>query len=423
MAKQLVIQLARFGDIVQTKRLILSLRRTGEVHLCVDRSLGELARLIYPDIPVHVVRAHGGSALEVVSETRQALDIFRAERFDTVYALNHAGLCRALASFFEPAIVRGYPVASGQPLRSNWIRLAFRWMGRRTEAPLNLVDFWAALADDMVPPQSVNPEAVPRGGGLGVVLAGRNARRSLPPDMLAPVVHAAFARLGGPSVCLLGGEEDRGSARRLLAAVPRMVADKTVDLTGRTDWKGLAGALADLDLLLTPDTGTAHLAAHMGVPVEGLYCSSAWALETGPYGAGHHVWQTLPPCAPCTESSPCGRNAVCREAFRTAPFLSRMQGRSGGAAARPLEGMALLRSDFDSLGLIWNEEEGSGLLPAGRARLGLRRLLGEYRGTAAGSSPSSAERDGPRGIPASPCPGQAENLYQEADWMLPRILP
>ena len=36
-----------------------------------------------------------------------------------------------------------------------------------------------------------------------------------------------------------------------------------------------------LDVLLTPDTGIMHLAAHLGVPVFAFFLSSAWCHETG----------------------------------------------------------------------------------------------------------------------------------------------
>ena len=70
MTKRLVVQLARFGDIVQSKRLILSLRREGDVHLCVDRSLAALARLVYPDCVIHALPAHGCDARTVLEEGR-----------------------------------------------------------------------------------------------------------------------------------------------------------------------------------------------------------------------------------------------------------------------------------------------------------------------------------------------------------------
>jgi hypothetical protein len=277
-------------------------------------------------------------------------------------------------------------------------------MADRAASPLNLADFWAALAPDMAEPRSVNPEAKPGGKGLGVVLAGQNARRSLPPEDLAPVVHAAFERLGGPPVLLLGGKTEQETGWALLALLPGAVAQKTVNLAGKTDWAGLADALTGLDLLLGPDTGTLHLAAHLGVPVEGLYTSSAWAFETGPYGLGHRVWQTVLDCSPCTESSPCPDNSRCRAAYRQGPFLARMQGRTEGAAARPLQGMLLLRSAFDGLGEIWLAAETAD--PFASSRNAARSLLAEYRGTGRASGSDAAS-----------------GLYHETDWMLPQAIP
>lgn len=409
MSKQLVIQLARFGDIVQTKRLVLSLRQRGEVHLCVDRKLEGLARLVYPGIRVHGLPSHGSEAAEILTTGRAVLECLRRERFDAVYALNHAGLCRAVASLFDPAVVRGYPVADGQPLRSNWVRLAFRWMARRAEAPINLVDFWAALAPAMIAPGRVNPVARPGGEGLGVVLSGQNARRSLPAELLAPVVHAVFKRLGGPRVRLLGGAAEQGAGRGLLAALPPGVAARTENLAGRTDWPGLIHALSGLDLLLTPDTGTAHLAAHLGVPVEGLFCSSAWAFETGPYGEGHRIWQTVPACAPCTESAPCPHHVQCRSAFAAPEALARLQGRTTGAGARPMPGMALLDSGFDAWGAVWTAASGETPDHYRSARIALRTQLAEYLGLTTGHGTQA------RSI--------ADILYREADWMLPQALP
>ena len=50
MEKYLVIQLARFGDIIQSKRLLLALMLEGEVTLLIDNSLTNLAKLMYPTI-------------------------------------------------------------------------------------------------------------------------------------------------------------------------------------------------------------------------------------------------------------------------------------------------------------------------------------------------------------------------------------
>lgn len=53
MSAFLVLQAARFGDLVQSKRLIRTLEQRGRVHLGVDAGLVPLARLLYLSL-IHI---------------------------------------------------------------------------------------------------------------------------------------------------------------------------------------------------------------------------------------------------------------------------------------------------------------------------------------------------------------------------------
>lgn len=124
MHKQLVIQLARMGDIIQTRRLLLSLAREGEAHLCVDVSLRDFAARLYPFACVHGLAAHGGVDSQVLGVNYPVFARLHSEKFDLVYNLNHAGVNRACARLFEPERVRGYRMHHGQSLHSPLLRLA-----------------------------------------------------------------------------------------------------------------------------------------------------------------------------------------------------------------------------------------------------------------------------------------------------------
>jgi hypothetical protein len=290
------------------------------------------------------------------------------------------------------------------------VDLAFRWTMQRRLSPLNLADFWAFLHPRPLPPQDVNPPARPGGKGLGVVLTGREARRSLPPHILAPCVRAAFTSLGGPDIYLLGAQSEHALARGLAQHFSSDMLDKVHNLCGKTDWADLADALAGLDCVFSPDTGTMHLAAHLGVPVQAFFLSSAWCHETGPYGAGHTVWQAVADCLPCLESTPCALDVRCLAAFGQHGFLSALAktfGKDGLSGAQSLPPQILhLESALDVLGGAWTIRQGDD--PHGMQRSTLRALLSEYLGLA-------------------PCRGgqaqAAAQLYQEEDWMLTRLAP
>ena len=81
--------------------------------------------------------------------------------------------------------------------------------------------------------------------------------------------------------CLLpwGTEEERRRCARVATAIPRAVVPQRMTLTG------LAQLARDARCVVGVDTGLAHLAAALGVPVLGLYCGSEPAL-TGLHGNG-----------------------------------------------------------------------------------------------------------------------------------------
>lgn len=409
MARFLAVQLARIGDLAQSRRLLSGLARRGEVHLAVDRSLTALAAKLYPFAVVHGLPAHGapgGDATAAAARVRDARPVFEAlagTGFDKVFTLNFSPLAMAVAALFPPEVQRGYRQYAGQTDKDALLRLVFRLTRDRRAAGLNLADIWAHLDDDPLPPEQVNPPAAPKGGGLGVALAGRAARRSLPPEALAPIVRTVFLASGAKRVILFGTKAQAGEARALLRRLDGPVRAACVDATGQTDLPGLVDALAGLDRLLTPDTGAMHLAAFCGVPVTAFFLSSAWSHETGPYGVGHTVWQHTVPCAPCLESAPCDKGLVCLPPFADPAFLRCL---AAPAKAAPPPGLVGLATDCDALGAlcrpVCGDDPTAPRREATRAFL-LRRLAGW----------AADGRD------VRPGHDLAEALSLETDWVLP----
>lgn len=403
MHRYLVIQLARFGDILQTKRLIRGLcaHQESEVHLAVDVSLADLAGMIYPGVRIHGLPVHGLQFdPHVLLRTCKAVFAdWKSADFRRVFNCNHGGCNHVLAGLFAPEQVIGYHWRNGQALRGSWPEMVFRLSANRVANPLNLMDYWGHFLQPALPPDRVNPPARPKGGGLGVVMAGRHARRSLPISVLGRLVQAAAAGSDGP-IHLLGTQAEHAAARQLRDHLSTAVQSRLKDLTGRTNWAELFEVVQKLDLLFTPDTGTMHLAAHLGTPVTAFFLSSAWSFETGPYGAGHHVWQSVEPCAPCLESEQCPRSTACVRPFTDKAVLARLSGDD----RRPLpEALCLLRTGLDDFGVAFHILAGE--LPEQELRTGRRELLRSH-----------CLRMPPRDMIMEREP--ASSLYHETDWMI-----
>jgi len=417
MKRVLVVQLARLGDLIQTKRLLLSVALPDpggaipEVHLLTDASLVSLARRLFPGVVCHGLCAHGPAApggaddpaaLSRVFANRTVFAELSGLGFTRVYLLNHSGLARAVSTLFPPETVRGHFQINGQPQKDPWPALAFRFAAMRREAGINLADFWAAFAPRRVPPGVVNPPAAPKGGGLGVVLAGREARRSLPPEVMAPLAAVAASRHAAKRLVLLGLASQASAAREFIRRLPPAAGKNVADLVGKTDMAGLMREIAALDELFTPDTGAMHLAAHLGTPVTAFFLSSAWCHETGPYGEGHTVWQAVTPCAPCLESAPCAQGMACLTPFAD-PAMIRLAAGSGKAVLPA--GLVGFRTETDALGVVCRPFAGEDSTEP--ARTAFRAFVAEHLGIGRGGA-ASAQALGQR-------------LYLETDWMLDRF--
>lgn len=410
--KNLIIQLARFGDLIQTARLIRTLEQEGEVHIALAQNLLQIAALLYPSAILHPVAAHATGALtpaSVLQANAAAFHTLAAQNFTHIYNLNNSPMSVAIAAMFDAAQVRGYAMHKGQIRDNVWIRATRRISQDRTSSPLNLVDFWAFFHDAPIAAEAVNPLARPKrsmkeGQRIGVVMSGREARRSLPPEYLAHVLEAVFTARKGPELILLGSAAEGESAKRLCKLLRPAMLSKVINLCGKTDMAELYHTVAELDLVLTPDTGIMHLAAHLGVPVMAFFLSSALAYETGPYGLGHMVWQSLQPCSPCLESAPCPHGVKCLEPFASADWLAHLTGKNTGGWPK---GMCGLVSCFDALGLSFFCVDGEAGDAASTRRLARRALLGEYLGLVTAEQ-HMQEIDS----------AEAAAVFQDRDWVL-----
>ncbi|MBI9078218.1 MAG: glycosyltransferase family 9 protein [Pseudodesulfovibrio sp.] len=406
MKNYLVIQLARFGDLMQTKRLLATLcaRKDAVVHLCIDNSLQSLAYKIYPQVVIHPVAAHGtglnrSEAMRaMLQDNRKAFARLKSIDFETIYNLNFSGLNFRMAGLFDPEKTKGYSWQNGQEIVGLWPSMAMRWSKFRRIA-INLVDFWAGYCPDMIAPESVNPAAQGKGGGIGVVLAGRESRRSLPANILAKIT----ATLGNSGkvdrIVLLGGKSEQAAGQSVIKGLPRNLQEKTKNLAGKTDWTHLVETINSLDMLLTPDTGSMHLAAHLGTPVKAFFLSSAWCFETGPYGLGHTVYQAVSDCLPCLENRPCNNDLKCLECF-TDPSFQRflVTGKPEHAPA----GIIGFKSDFDQLGQIYTSF--AGINTDMEQRMKFREFIRQHLFKDGGKI-SDLEKL------------FAERVYREKDWM------
>ncbi len=155
-------------------------------------------------------------------------------------------------------------------------------------------------------------------------------RFPMPPLPPAPVELPHDYIVIAPSA---GKEANRWPARRfgelagrlpfksviVASASDSQIADETVaassgkalSLAGKTDLKGLASVTKGARFLVSGDTGPAHIAAALGIPVFTIF-GPANPQRTGPYGDMHTVIRLDLRCSPCYRKKKC-RDWKCME--------------------------------------------------------------------------------------------------------------
>ena len=117
------------------------------------------------------------------------------------------------------------------------------------------------------------------GGGYVVVHPGA----SVPARAWAPERHAALvdALVGGGRRVVVTGSADERALTAMVAGGRRA---GVVDLGGKVDLRGLAGILGGAEVVVVGNTGPAHLAAAVGVPVVSLFSPVVPTVQWRPWG-------------------------------------------------------------------------------------------------------------------------------------------
>ncbi len=133
---------------------------------------------------------------------------------------------------------------------------------------------------------------------IGLSVGATHATKRWAPERFAQLADALHAERELEFV-LVGGPQDRSLLEGVRACVraARVLDDDLAAL----DVLGLAQHLSALDLLVSVDTGPAHLAAAMGVPVVALFGPTS-PVRWGPIGAAHETVTLALDCAPCSNT-------------------------------------------------------------------------------------------------------------------------
>ncbi len=159
---------------------------------------------------------------------------------------------------------------------------------------------------------------------VAIVPCSRWPAKNWAPAAFAEVARSLHEQLSA-SITILGGPDERDVCRAVEEAAGE---GRVTNLCGRTSLVEMGGWLAEMDLVISVDSGPMHMAAALGVPVLAVFGATDPG-RTGPYGKAHRV--------------------VMAPELREDPDLARAYRRTSSVGAWHVEPEEVTREAFDML--------------------------------------------------------------------------
>jgi ADP-heptose:LPS heptosyltransferase len=306
----LCLRLERIGDLIMTIPAIAELRALAP-NAAIDVVVGSWNREIAATIPgidhleildaAWLTRDAGGRGpVALISEARR----WRSRQYDLAINFEPDIRSNLLLAASGATRLAGFASGGGGVL----LDLALDYDPRAHTADNALALVRAALGGTaraagssmLSLPEVARAEAarllraLPSGARIGIHASGGRQIKQWPETRFAEVAARLIADRDAVIV-LTGAPGDRGPVDLVKRDLP---AERVLDLCGRADLVTLAAVLAQIDLLVTGDTGPMHLAHAVGTPVVAVFGPSDPA-RYAPRGTRDRIVRIDLPCSPC----------------------------------------------------------------------------------------------------------------------------
>ncbi len=341
----LLINLTRFGDLLQSQPLINDLNNHGHsvTMLCLEPFMGATKLLHGLD---HVVALPGVKVLRQLDEDWRQGCVIVDDFAKTVQREYKPQLVLNLTASLSGRLMGRRLALEGQNLAlqgfalddfgftnnsSTWVSFFEASTRQRGCSPYNIVDMFrkigglaigpanarlreplqedvrsmrehllsAASAHGLPKQDALGQDALGQGGFVGFQLGASEKRRQWPIASFAKLGEILASRYGIIPV-LLGTKTEEDLAKQYIKE-----GAPCVNQVGKTSLTELSATLKNMRLLVTNDTGTMHLAAGLGVPCLAFFLATAQPWDTGPYLEDCCCLEPDLPCHPCGFGSVC----------------------------------------------------------------------------------------------------------------------
>ncbi len=326
MKKALILQLARFGDILQTVPLLKNLKRKNyKITILID----EKNSFFIDDIPyiddvkffkisdfINEIRV--GNFLSCHEKIKKFLNDLNRENFNLLINLNHSEINYFLSTYLNVPKKIGFKLE-----KRKFFDFLYEIVGKdRKLNPFNLVDIFNQMIENPDIFKLDLGEKVKNFGKflnyIVIHLGAGHPIRVLDFEIMGKFAKIFLKNYNNFNIILTGTEKEKEIVNKFLNFVND---SRIIDLSGKTDYYELKFILKKAKILISTDTGVMHLASALKTNIIALFFTSAFPFETGPYTENALILTPDLDCYPCKEFSHC-RSLKCKKLITPEDILS-----------------------------------------------------------------------------------------------------
>lgn len=147
-------------------------------------------------------------------------------------------------------------------------------------------------------------------GFIGFQLGASNAVRQWNIENFAKLAERIWEKKNYVAI-LFGTKQEQALAEKFSQKISPYTP--YYDYCGKSTLEELGAMLCQVSALVSNDTGTLHLATGLHVPVIGIYLATAQVWDTGPYGDKQICLEPNLACHPCNFNVSCKNNYICQK--------------------------------------------------------------------------------------------------------------
>ena len=324
MKNILIIQLTRLGDIIQSLPLVKDLRvkySDAKINILISDVFKECHFLIKEAevIPINLDEFVLNNGVIENEYFNSMINDLNTKKFDKVINLNNSPISKCITK----KIICNIKIGFGQSGFSTvWTAYITSFLKTRLLNSINLVDLFKIIEanDKLVSEENkskiTNKTIESNKKIIGLQCGARNIKRQFTTKQYTDITEHYLQQKY--KIYLFGVANESKTASEIKQVVK---SEDIIDLTGKTDLKQLSEKICECERIYSPDTGTMHLAAYLGIPVTALFCGPAYPFETLAYSENINVFMpdsTYFSCYPCNDDNHCVNNYKCKQfSFQT----------------------------------------------------------------------------------------------------------